>query len=288
MKGRPCVLVALLALALGSEVALADIYPVPFSGQLLDGGVPANGAFLLTFNVYDAPVAGELLASLPESVTVANGIFHANLDFSNDFFNYPTLPIYIGISKNGDPEITPRVPIHFVPKAILSIRSNYAEQSTYSAFATVAGSLAGNSPFTPGLNFRAPVGNAFVSGPRDTLSIGVPGPGWVVVEWSGSLQTGYLPTDSHLARRIAITANGVPGVMPAFFRTVSISGADFPLGSFSAPFTVRAVFQVTSTIPGSMHTYYFWTDTLGSGGGSLMETVYTATYYPTRYDQPEP
>lgn len=99
-------------------------YLISYQGRLADaGGNPlAEGARVaITFSIYDAPSAGLLLWSEPESVTVAkDGQFRVFLGsvfpLTDDVFSGPDR--FLAMSVNSDPEMTPRVRLASSPFAI--------------------------------------------------------------------------------------------------------------------------------------------------------------------------
>lgn len=81
----------LLALAVGTLCPLALAQPLTssftYQGELSDGGAPVNGAYDLTFRLFDAASggtqSGPTLCS--DDLTVTNGKFTVSLDFGNAF-----------------------------------------------------------------------------------------------------------------------------------------------------------------------------------------------------------
>ncbi len=67
-----------------------------YQGQLKDGGSPANGAFDMSFSIFDADVDGNLVAGPllfdgqggnPPQMSVTSGLFTAALDFGAGIFD---------------------------------------------------------------------------------------------------------------------------------------------------------------------------------------------------------
>jgi hypothetical protein len=84
MQKRTLALWALLAALAGSAVATDMGTAFTYQGRLCDDGVPANGLYDFTFELYDAPdpPGGSFIDSrtLP-AVFVTNGLFTTNIDF---------------------------------------------------------------------------------------------------------------------------------------------------------------------------------------------------------------
>ena len=85
---------------------------INFQGVLRDGsGNPvANGAYSVTFKIYDAPSAGTILWTETQSVTTSGGSFNVLLGATNNVpdsaFNGANR--YLGITVASDPEMSPR------------------------------------------------------------------------------------------------------------------------------------------------------------------------------------
>jgi len=94
---------------------------VPYQGQLTDPtGVPVNGAFDLTFNLYTVATGGApIWNEVQAGVIVTQGLFTVNLGSATPF---PTgafsMPVYLGVSVGADPEMTPRTALESAPYAL--------------------------------------------------------------------------------------------------------------------------------------------------------------------------
>jgi hypothetical protein len=122
-----------------------------YQGSLTDsGGEPVSGAFQIAFTLYDAAVAGSLLWTETQSVTVTNGAF--DVVFGADGGNAldPTAfenPVFLGVRVvdgpgvpgGGDPEMTPRQALAAVGYAI---RAKTVEVDTLNALSCAAGEVA--------------------------------------------------------------------------------------------------------------------------------------------------
>ncbi|HKP53171.1 MAG TPA: hypothetical protein VJ183_11030 [Chloroflexia bacterium] len=98
-----------------------------YQGKLADGANPANGSFDFRFDLYDAPTGGNLLGSvLANAQTVSNGLFTANLDFSDTQFDGNSRYLQIGVKPAGGSSYTtlsPRQPITPVPYALYALKA---------------------------------------------------------------------------------------------------------------------------------------------------------------------
>lgn len=86
-----------------------------YQGQLTQSGAPVNGSRQLSFRLYDAPSAGNLLGSTTQTLTLTHGLFTTALDFGSLFDGNER---YLGITIGGDPELAPRQRLSAVPYAL--------------------------------------------------------------------------------------------------------------------------------------------------------------------------
>jgi cysteine-rich repeat protein len=119
-------LVLMVALAfLGDASAAPPPATVRVQGFVSDrsGGpsVPANGTFQMTFRLYDAAVAGTLVAtSGPGLVQVTAGLYNTDVAFPPPSFNGGSLFLEVQIKAEI---LTPRIPVVSVPYAYLAAQS---------------------------------------------------------------------------------------------------------------------------------------------------------------------
>jgi hypothetical protein len=107
------------------STALAVSSAFTYQGRLNDGGASANGTYDLRFTVYDANVAGVVIAGpLTNSPTViSNGLFTVLLDFGGNVFTGPDRWLEIGTRTNGGgafTTLTPRQQLTVTPYALTS------------------------------------------------------------------------------------------------------------------------------------------------------------------------
>lgn len=79
-------------------------------------GVPLNGTYLFTFRLYETVDAVDALCLDNVDITVTEGLFSGYMDYCYD--NLTGQKVWLGISAEGDPEMTPRQVIYPVPYAI--------------------------------------------------------------------------------------------------------------------------------------------------------------------------
>ncbi len=90
---------------------------VPVQGRLTDSsGNPITGNRLITIKLYESPTGGTPRCSTSETINLINGLFTINVSCPSSVFYGHEL--YIGISVDSDPEMTPRLTIYPVPFAL--------------------------------------------------------------------------------------------------------------------------------------------------------------------------
>jgi len=101
---------------------------INYQGVLTDNSeiVVPDGSYELTLRLYTVPTGGSPIWSCVETVTVSKGIFNAvlggscalNLDFSEQY--------YLGISVEGEAELSPRTPLTSAAYSLAASRINGA------------------------------------------------------------------------------------------------------------------------------------------------------------------
>jgi hypothetical protein len=116
------------ALAVGQSVP----HLVNYQGRLLDSlGAPVEGSVDMIFSFYTAPgpEASLLLSAAQDNVSVSGGVYNvligsgtitagAENSLAKVFENHSE--VWLGVSVNGDPEMTPRAKVLSVPYSILA------------------------------------------------------------------------------------------------------------------------------------------------------------------------
>jgi hypothetical protein len=111
---------------------------IPIQGRLTDAaGIPLDGAYSVTFALYDVETDGTALCSQTHSVAVAQGLFNSYLD--NCYNDIEGQKLWLGITVGSDAEMTPRQVIYPVPYAV-TIRPGALISGTLDGILTVYGS----------------------------------------------------------------------------------------------------------------------------------------------------
>jgi len=120
---------------------------INYQGRLTDsGGAPLNGSYQLTFRIYDASVAGNLLWEENYSgVVIQKGIFSVLLGSVTNLNLAFDKPYFLEI-KVGNEVMSPR---QSIASAGYAIRAETAEKSQSSVTSEVAGSLTDTSFLMP-------------------------------------------------------------------------------------------------------------------------------------------
>ena len=136
------------ALLVGAHQAAAQgATAFTYQGQLHDTGTNANGNYAMIFALYDAPAGGNQIGgSVTNLVTLANGLFTANLDFGAGAFDGPArwLEIKVGFTNGGNfvtsaETLSPRVPVLPAPYALYAGTAGSAGQLTNSSWNAAVG-----------------------------------------------------------------------------------------------------------------------------------------------------
>lgn len=118
------------------ESLLASNPKLHYQGRLLNpttGAIKADGNYTMLFGIYTAASGGTPLWTESKDVAVSKGIFSTLLGdttpFDTSIFNGQDL--WLGVSVGGDPQMTPRQPLAYVPYAINADRLNGQPSSYY-------------------------------------------------------------------------------------------------------------------------------------------------------------
>ncbi len=102
----------------------AHAEPFTYQGSLMDGGVPANGTYDMTFQLADSASGGFALAvDTVSNVSVADGVFTVEIDFPSALLNSSSR--WLSITVDGTP-LTPRTRLRETPRALNAVRANSA------------------------------------------------------------------------------------------------------------------------------------------------------------------
>jgi hypothetical protein len=163
---RPIALLFTAVLVLTSGVAEAQVpHWMSYQGVLRDAaGVPVpDGVYSVTFAIYDVDTGGTPLWSETQTVATSDGVFNALpgalVPMSGIFFE---TPCWLGVSIDGEPELSPRTPFSNVP---------YATHATYAEI-----SLTGDNDWAvDGSNVYVDVGNVGIGTPTPAVRLDVIG-----------------------------------------------------------------------------------------------------------------
>jgi hypothetical protein len=102
------------------EVEAATITPgaIPIQGRLTNsiGNPLADGSYTVTFSLYESQTGGSAICADTNVVTVADGLFSSYMDYCYD--DLYGQKVWLGITVEGDAEMTPRQVIYAVPYAL--------------------------------------------------------------------------------------------------------------------------------------------------------------------------
>jgi trimeric autotransporter adhesin len=141
-------LVAALFTVTGVQAATPDT--LGYQGRLTNGGVAVNGNVTVTFRLYSVASGGNALWTEANSVAVANGLYSVILGQSTAFpGSLFTQPLWLGVSLNADPEMTPRQPLTSTP---YSQRAKSADTANYASALSVTPTTCGTGQFAQGIS----------------------------------------------------------------------------------------------------------------------------------------
>ncbi len=148
MKTQLTRLLAATLLFAATGAVLAQGTALTYQGQLNSQGAPANGAFDMTFTLWNAPSGGSQVGNTLTNagVTASNGQFTATLDFGPNVFMGAGAWLEIGVRAGGASSFTtlsPRQQITPMPYAIFAENANAAGLS-----GTVSNGQLANSSIT--------------------------------------------------------------------------------------------------------------------------------------------
>lgn len=167
----------LLLTAIAAGVAPAR---VSYQGRLSDAvGLPLNGNYSLTFNIYNLPGGGSLLwTETQNTVPVTDGLFNVVLGGITPFGTvFDGADRYIGVQVNGGPELAPRKQIMSVAFALRVATIDGATGGHVTGDSRIEGRVVigtgdalGTLSFTAGANNTASGNYSNVSGADNTAT----------------------------------------------------------------------------------------------------------------------
>jgi hypothetical protein len=218
-----------------------------YQGQLRDGGTNANGAYTMTFKLYDTANGGvQIGGTVTTSPMLANGLFTVNLDFGNVFNGSARwLDISAQSGTNASETLTPRVQVLPTPYAQFA-----AVAATVTNGAIKNAQLAGNAINTTNIQ----------NGAITMMQLAV-----------GAVSNANLTANAVAATNIqsnAITSTQIANGAVTDAKIVSVSGAKI---SGSVALASNAYY---ADIAAALHTYV--TTAGGTNDGTTFWDVYAA------------
>lgn len=137
-------LFVLLAVVMAAFVsAQAQTTAFTYHGRLNDNNAPVTGNYEMRFAIYDADVAGLIVAGpLPvPPVDVANGLFTVRVDFGAGIFTGPPRWLEVSVRPVGNPTFTTLSPRHELTSSPYAIRAATAGTATDVSNGSVVKSL---------------------------------------------------------------------------------------------------------------------------------------------------
>jgi hypothetical protein len=132
-RNRNIILTAILCLILNFATS-AQTSEFTFQGRLNDQNLAANGAYDLSFKLYDAANIQVGSSVTRDDVQVVNGIFTVSLDFGAAAFDGSARTIEISVRTGASPGaftvLSPKQAISSVPYAVLSKKAATADIAT--------------------------------------------------------------------------------------------------------------------------------------------------------------
>jgi hypothetical protein len=121
----PVFVLVLFAVAIGAN---AQSTAFTYHGRLNNNDVPVTGAYDMQFAVYDAEVAGQMVAGPPpqNAIEVINGLFRARIDFGAGVFTGPPRWLEIQVRPAGNGNFQTLSPRQELTSSPYSIRAQSA------------------------------------------------------------------------------------------------------------------------------------------------------------------
>lgn len=147
---QPVFIIVALTLLTAAAAQAAITTAFTYQGKLTDnGGIPQSGTIPMVFKLFDSSAGGaQIGASVPQDVTVQNGVFTVSLDFGAAAFNGDRR--WLEVTVNGA-LISPRHEVLAAPYALFSAKP----------WETLGSAIVHNGPFV-GINRSSPItGNEY-------------------------------------------------------------------------------------------------------------------------------
>lgn len=118
---------ALLVILLSAAISAEVPRKINYQGVLTDdtGLAVPDGAYSITFRLYNGPLGGSAQWEETQSVEVYKGIFNVVLGAVTPLSLYFNNQLYLGIAVNGEPELSPRIALTAAPYSLQADYANY-------------------------------------------------------------------------------------------------------------------------------------------------------------------
>jgi hypothetical protein len=117
-----------------------------YQGQLRVGGEPANGAYELTFQMFDGPQVGAPVSGiLTNQAAISNGVFTVLLNFGAGVFTGGDRWLQVQVRTNGAGGFTPLIPRQYIASAPYAIQAGNVMWQNLSTINTGPGIAVGAS-----------------------------------------------------------------------------------------------------------------------------------------------
>ena len=153
-------LTILMFVALFAATTFAQNTTFTYQGRLTDSTLPASGTYQMKFSVWDAVTLGTQQGTTVtnNAVTVANGVFAVQLDFTaTPFATGANRWIEVAVRKLADPPgfttLTPRQPVTASPYATRSLSASSADAAIVAGNVTGVVAIANGGTGSPNKNF---------------------------------------------------------------------------------------------------------------------------------------
>jgi hypothetical protein len=181
-------------------------------------GIPLEGPLNATFSLYGAASGGSPIWSETLTVNVTKGLVSTTLGATNPLSLPFDSPRYVGVSVNGDPEMSPRVPLAAVPFALALPNVNVD-----SAGNVGIGVARPFGAFDLAVQVPTSSTDAVLDQTDSSYSTGILGPpGYVIAQSFRPAYTGLL---SSVNWRMSLAAAG------SFTATISLYAGNAPVGT---------------------------------------------------------
>ncbi|MEW5922938.1 MAG: hypothetical protein AB1746_03035 [Candidatus Zixiibacteriota bacterium] len=235
------------------------------------GNPVPDGSHNVLFIIYDE--ADSVRWEESHTINTINGLFSVQLGSNGspltaDVFNHTEC--WLGITVEGDPEITPRTQLNTVPYAFKTGDIQSGDILNESGVAAFSGAY---YVYLEDLAYTI----------LCSLAVTCPAAGYVMAVAHGRIAT--LPqhtvgTKSYAVVGISDTPNSLPGNQDLDFQIDS----GIPTGVYSIPFGMTSMFEIPAS---GTYTYYYLAFEY-SGSISVADMQFNLVYFPTAYGSVDP